>query len=372
MPLSPEKRNELYGLIRGTMLIVSSHKRSSTHATYATGTRANAAFAEAFDFPTLPVTPLRLMAWCSHGLAVAKLDSSTIKNRVLAIGDTYDYMRSVLRLSAVRNPLRDPQLIAYLRTMGVNYKKQGGGSIAISFAQLEGLFKHGFVATTRRARWARLFCIFLNFLMLRNTACQSLTVSYEIVAGRVVFLPDSQVWVEHNAQFGGDALMIRVTSDKNMTAQKAAREGSGRLSGCPAELPNFGVFPGMELVDYLLDLQPPSGGPLFAFPDKKSRGFAVKPSASFNSYLRNAYLLAFPNTSAEYIKRLGSHSGRKTLAQLLWEAGMSKRFIADTGGWFVKQDAMDLYFKTSIHTVLRVLASLNKDGTTLPSLFDRD
>ena len=48
-----------------------------------------------------------------------------------------------------------------------------------------------------------------------------------------------------------------------------------------------------------------------------------------------------------YLSRIGSHSGRKTLSQLLWEHGFSRQLIADAGGWYIKREAVDLYFRTS-------------------------
>ena len=78
-----------------------------------------------------------------------------------------------------------------------------------------------------------------------------------------------------------------------------------------------------------------------------------------NSYLREAYRRAFPQVGAEYLKMLGTHSGRKTLAQLLWDHGFSRRLISDAGGWFLKKEAMDLYFRTAAHVILGALASLS-------------
>ena len=113
-------------------------------------------------------------------------------------------------------------------------------------------------------------------------------------------------------------------------------------------------------------LQPPSGGPLLAFPDKKGPGFAPKPSASFNKHLRDAYQRAFPDVSAEYLSRIGSHSGRKTLAQMLWDHGFSRKLIAEAGGWFLKREAVDLYFRTSALLILRALVALRVDTPELP------
>ena len=71
------------------------------------------------------------------------------------------------------------------------------------------------------------------------------------------------------------------------------------------------------------------------------------------------YKRAFPRVTAEYLKYIGTHSGRKTLAQALWDSGFSRRLIADAGGWFLKKEAMDLYFRTARLTILRALSSLS-------------
>ena len=303
------------------------------------------------------------MLWCTHGLTTRKLDSSTIKLRVLAVGDVYDYCRTNLMMRHLRSPLRDPQVVELLRTVGVNFKKPGGGSIAISAAELYGLFTQGFVSSTRRGRWARLYCAFLNFGMLRNTAVLALKVSYVVHDdGTIEFLADSHVRVYHHPQFGADCVECLVDSDKNMNAQKAAREG-GRRAYFPASLMRLGAEPGRDLLDYLRRERPPSGGPLFAHPHKRGSGFADKPCTTFNSTLRAAYKRAFPRVASDYLKLLGTHSGRKTLAQLLWDRGFSRRLIADAGGWFLKKEAMDLYFKTASHVILAALASLDVTPT---------
>ena len=126
----------------------------------------------------------------------------------------------------------------------------------------------------------------------------------------------------------------------------------------PGDLPALQIALASDLRSYLLDLRPPSGGPLCAYPDKKGVGFSSKASQSFNTYLREAYKKAFPDVSAAYLSRIGSHSGRKTLSQLLWEHGFSRQLIADAGGWYIKREAVDLYFCTSALLILRALLAL--------------
>jgi hypothetical protein len=363
---NPAQATELRALIRGKMHLLGTSKRASTARSYKSGRTALTAFADAFSLPPLPLAPATLMLWCTHGIATRKLDSSTVKLRVLAVGDVYDYCRTHLSMRHLRSPLRDPQVVEVLRTIGVNFKKPGGGSIAITAAELLGLFAHGLTSTTRRGRWARSYCSFLNFGMLRNTAVRCLIVAYEIVDSRVIFLPESHVRLYHHPQFDALCVECEVDSDKNMNAQKASREG-GRRAYFPACMPKLGVNPGLDLIEYILRERPPSGGPLFAYPLKRGTGFSTKPCTTFNSVLRDAYRRAFPQATAEYLKMLGTHSGRKTLAQLLWDRGFSRRLIADAGGWFLKKEAMALYFKTAPHVILAALASLSLATTTPPA-----
>jgi hypothetical protein len=65
------------------------------------------------------------------------------------------------------------------------------------------------------------------------------------------------------------------------------------------------------------------------------------------------YQRAFPTATDK--KLYGSHSGRKSLAQWLWDDGFPRRLIADVGGWFMKKDSMDLYFSTSRFVILRAI-----------------
>ena len=119
-----------------------------------------------------------------------------------------------------------------------------------------------------------------------------------------------------------------------------------------------------DLLSYLARETPPSGGKLFAYPDKKGRGFAFKKCTTFNTYLKSAYRSAFPDSSKDSVSRLGSHSGRKTLANMLWNAGFARRLIVDAGGWFLKREAIDLYFKTAPYVILQAIASLAMDGSS--------
>jgi hypothetical protein len=118
----------------------------------------------------------------------------------------------------------------------------------------------------------------------------------------------------------------------------------------------LGARPVQLLRDYLLLRRPPSGGFLFAAPRGKS--FRETRYSNFNEALRKAYIKAFPD--ATDAKRYAGGSPRKTLAQLIWDAGYSKRILADVGGWALRTDAVDIYFQTQGHQILQLLHGLGK------------
>ena len=359
-----DRRRLLKQLIRGRMHLHTLGKRTSSRTNERSGLKAFGEFCTRVGVPPFPASPGVIQDFMVHGLGTKNWDSSTITNRLLAIGSFYQYVRTSLGLRHVRSPLRDPEVIETGRVVGVNFKKDGGGRLPLSFAELHGLFARGFIASTRRGLWARLYSELLNFLMLRNTAATHLVVRYAVerdeLTGdeKVVFAEDSEIRTYFDVAFGGHIVLAAVMEDKNVDARKAA--GGGRKSYAPADLPNFGVHFGDDLTNYILRVRPPSGGFLLARPDAKSTGFqSTKFSGFSKSYLQPAYKLAFPDVSADYLKRIGTHSGRLTLAQLLWNQGFERRLIADAGGWFLKREAVDLYFSTAPLHILRAVAALD-------------
>jgi len=352
------RKAELKPLVRGRMYLQAASQRSSTLVTYASGRASYEAYCQGLDIHPYPASPAQLMDFAVWCILVKKLDSTTTANKLRGVFAYYDYVRLRLCFRHVRNPSRDPELIELTRTLGINFKKPGGGRQSLLPAELEGLFTLGFVTRTRRGRWARLYAECLNFAMLRDTAVRAIRVCYQISPDQqVCLLPDSEISIYWHAGFGAEIVDFRITSDKNVDARRVAEDG-GRHSYVPGELPYLGVFFASDLRSYLLEVRPPSGGPLLAYPDKKGFGFSKTKSPSFNSYLREAYRRAFPDVSAKYLSKIGTHSGRKTLAQMLWDHGFSRQLIAAAGGWFIKREAVDLYFKTSALLILRALESL--------------
>ena len=163
-------------LVRGRMHLLGLHHRGATRAAYASGRSTYYEYCRELDMAPFPAAPAQLMDFSIWCILVKKLDSTTTANKLRGVFAFYDYVRLRLCFRHVRNPSRDPELIELTRTLGINFKKPGGGRLPLSAAELYGLFALGFVARTRRGRWARIFALCLNFAMLRSTAVGSVIV----------------------------------------------------------------------------------------------------------------------------------------------------------------------------------------------------
>ena len=112
------------------------------------------------------------------------------------------------------------------------------------------------------------------------------------------------------------------------------------------------------MLEYLRIARPPSGSFLLsALKGTKTRAFYTNPFTGIAKVWKRTFSRLFPSATD---KKVASHSGRKTLATLLWNDGWCRRVIADAGGWFMKRDAVDLYFKTDPATILFAVKHLGQ------------
>ena len=144
-------------------------------------------------------------------------------------------------------------------------------------------------------------------------------------------------------------ISVRVIEDKTHDARAGAH-----MSYLPMSIPGLGVNSGWAILRYLVDNRPPAGGFLLAAPLGPS-SWSTSPFSIMAGVFKGAYARAFPNRPVEDIS---SHSGRKTLAQLLHDAGFADTVIADSGGWALKKAAVHMYFRTGRAMMLRAVSSL--------------
>ena len=67
--------------------------------------------------------------------------------------------------------------------------------------------------------------------------------------------------------------------------------------------------------------------------DKPAPKFFSNAFTGFARIWRDTFKRLFPS---EHDRLVASHSGRKTLAEALWNDGWCRRVIADAGGWFLR------------------------------------
>ena len=350
-----ERRRELMGLVRGRMLLLSQGKRRTTANSYRAGRAALAEFAEVFALRAPPVPPFMLMDWAVYGISSKELDSSTVKLRLQAVYDMYDYARSRLGFRALANPLRDPEVVALGRVVGADYKKRSRARTAVTLLVCAAMLLGGWDLSKPAGKWGRLLWTFLNLGMLRVGAALSIIVLYEIIEdgqGRqtVLFQDGSGVFVRYDDASGRPYIVVDVDVDKNV------RAWNRREAYIPDEVTSLKAAPVEWLIDYILAVRPPSGGRLLAKPGRKPGKFSDKP-ANPSADIKRAYKRACQRGLITFDQAihdaLGTHSGRNSLAPWLWDDGRCRRIIADAGGWFLKRDAVDLYFKTAAHVILR-------------------
>ena len=117
-------RAEAKRLVRGRMHILSLSKRKSSRKNERSGLKAYVDFCKKYSLRPFPASPGMVMDFMVYGLQVKNWDSSTIQNRVLAIGSFYQYVRNNLCLRHVKSPLRDPEVIECGRVIGVNLERR--------------------------------------------------------------------------------------------------------------------------------------------------------------------------------------------------------------------------------------------------------
>ena len=215
--------------------------------------------------------------------------------------------------------------------------------VALTIEQPRTMFDRGFKNTPSGEH--NKLAVALSLLgMPRQKAATSLIVRYRIHVGptgeqTVEYLDGTDIRVVPVADLG-DHIAINVDVDKNVNALKR------RQGFVPDEVPALGLSPVAMLERYLIKYRPPSGGFLLSAPKSaKKKTFRTSRFTGLSNAVKRAFAAVFPLDAT--VELIGSHSGRKSLAQWLWNAGHCRRVIADAGAWFMKPDAVDLYFKTA-------------------------
>ena len=325
----------------------------------------------------LPASYPMCRAFCSLAIQYKDWDGSTISNVLGSVSDFHEKLKYLGY--AVENPLKSKAGRALIRSMETDYKKPSRAKLSFSVAQVKRMYHHGYRcaidrqsapggqygtqarALLRGAWHHRMVLIFLVLGMLRQNAASALKVRYRFnkaCYGGIEFLPGSDVRVLHDADNNIHYIEIDVDADKNVNAAKR------RKAYIPAVVVALEALPVQDFLHYLTYYFTPEDNGhkhfLFRAPNGgkwqwTTKSFTGKGNVggftAWSAAVQSMYQYAFP--AATDAKDFGSHSGRKTLSQWLWDDGYPRRLIADMGGWFIKKDAIDLYFKTGRAVILR-------------------
>ena len=323
----------------------------------------------------LPATYEICRAFAKLAITVKDWDGSTISNILSQVSDFHEKL--IQQGLKIDNPLKSKAGRALRQRLETDYKKTSKAKVAFSIAQMKRVYeagcdKEGFgnpgepeggkYGTKRRAslrrNWHhRVAITFLNAGALRMNAAAALRVLYRLngnCKGGIEFLPGSDVSVQWDETLELWYIDIFVDADKNVKTSRRAY--------IPEAILALGAVPVEDFLYYLRVFGPPSGGYLFRAPNgggstwyplQRNKKGNIGGFTNWSNMVQEMYQRAFPTATDK--KLYGSHSGRKSLAQWLWDDGFPRRLIADVGGWFMKKDSMDLYFSTSRFVILRAI-----------------
>jgi hypothetical protein len=373
VPESGKRRRIIKGLTNTYLTMLKHVKRASTRTSQRNGVKQFLQFGEAMQLDVLPCPNSRflLIAFSMYSLVWRDLDTSTIYSHLVSVGEWHDYVRQVFQRAfpdtVVRfhNPMHNEEVQEMLTTLGENYKKKSRARISLTIEQARAMFAHGF-KNTPSGDHNKLAVVFSLLGMLRQKAATHLIIRYRIVVNdsgiqSVEYLEGSNVRAVRDGDLG-DHILIDVDVDKNVNALKR------RKAYIPDEVRALGLFPVHMLEHYLIKYRPPSGGFLLAAPrSAKLKTFRTNRFTGLSNAVKRAFSAVFPRDAS--VDLVGSHSGRKSLAQWLWNAGHCRRVIADAGGWFMKRDAVDLYFKTAPKMILHAVRTVGMVAQAGPLSF---
>lgn len=342
--------------------MLATAERPSTVLTYTRALRHYAEFCTARAISpahSLPANPVLIASYVFHCLHDLHLQARTIENRVAALQFWHrrlSHQRELAGHPPLSSPCDSPTVRRLLVAIRRQHSSPPKGRLPITLPEFRTLYHSGFDLSRPAGHHQRLALLLLTLGCLRRSAAAHLRIFYTCRDQHITFLPGSDVNVFTDLGTQRQYLRISVRVDKNVATSDEV------FAYIPDFIPSLGVRPVRAVLDYLRLLAPPSGGYLLAAP----RGSTFPPSSfstsqytGFTSAFKTAYLRAVPSSCrTATLDRIGSHSGRKSLAQWLWDAYGSLRLIADVGHWRCRQDAANLYFFSSRTTILRCLENL--------------
>lgn len=341
--------------------LLDSRLRTGSKSTYSSAVRHFSVFCRARGADPLPATVGLLRAYIAHCVYDLKFQPSTIIGRISAISDWHRRQQVSMTRAGFEfiNPCGDSLITTLLKI--VRKRSTRGPALArlpLLIQEFCAIYARGFDLSTAHGFHHRLCLMLLNLGCLRRGAASALRVVYSIAHdGSITYGSGSNIEVRRDGVFPWPYIKLRLDMDKNVDSREEA------LGFIPDYVQSLDIWPVEIFESYLRRFRPPSGGFLLTPPTSARLHpprFGGQPYKGFSRAFRAAYVRAFPaagQRSAD-TDRVSAHSGRKSLAQWLWDAYRSNRLIADVGRWACREDAKDAYFKTSPNQILHLLRRL--------------
>jgi hypothetical protein len=369
-----EHRRSLY--VGDMQRVLMEVARPGTAAINSRGLREFLVFSHSMRLEVLPALPITLCLWMVWAVfhRSPTLDTSTLDTYLQGVGVWHLQTAEVTGFS-IPNPVRDPLVTHLLLALSKLYKKPSAAKQPMEPAVWLRVAAVGFDLGFRLGLFSHLLFLVLTAGPLRPIACKGIRVDYQVVqlpggGLEVVYLPTSTIRVASSPDIPDQHIQIDLTKDKNVDARNQ------RLVIIPKCF--MGINMVATLTHYLITVRPPPGK-LFRCP-KGGGGpgqgrvptqvlppgrFAEEHMFQPGDYtahcqmVRRGYIRAFPE--ATDAMTFGGGSPRKGTADWLWMVGTFRRVIADIGGWSVRTDAVDLYFKTRPRQVHQIMSALATD-----------
>jgi hypothetical protein len=350
--------------------------RAGTATTNLRGLKEWTGFARDMRLDPVPASIINLSLWMTWAVLhrAPRLDTSSIENYLGGVG-TWHVQAAFITGFDIINPTRDPIVTRLKTALGKLYKLPSKAKNPFEPSVWLRAMHVGFDLATRLGLHGQLLQLVLTAGPLRAVATAGIHVHYSVFQNsmgiwKVRYLENSTIKVLQTPDIPDMHIEIDLTIDKNVDARNA------RIVYIPH------IFMGMDCIKmlehYLISVRPPCGK-LFRCP-KGGGGAgqgrvgptvplcaagAFAPEHTFwggdytahCNMVRRAYKKAFP--LAVDAMGFGGGSPRKSLAEWLWSVDTYRRVIADVGGWSVRTDAVDMYFKTRPKQLHRILSDLS-------------
>ena len=330
----------------------------------------------------LPATPELVEDFIAYGIVVKDWDSTTIVGILQAVSDWH--IHATRMGFPIANPVKNGEVQRRLKVVRKHLKKPSAAKHSLSVAQVRAMYQRGYnnaglqippeglkglQGLKIRQNWHTRICFTMLCLgCMRQNAASVLRIRYQLTPTTIIWEEDSDIQVRWDEELGKRCIRYNVEADKNVDSTSA------RFSWVPEAVPGLDCYPVEELEFYVRHMGPPSGsflchapcghtgplGELKFWPEtkgkKKKHNKIMMGYQNWSEMVQRMYQRAFPDAKDKAL--YGSHTGRKSLSQMVWDKTQNKRLISDIGGWAVARSAVDLYFRTSPDGILATIAEM--------------